>query len=150
MASATTCFTGVRPSTTRQCRVSRVKASVTRATSETGPILRKPTQTPVQAQPPIAASEVPTTTAATATTGVTIEYQRQQAKELQKYFKGIAAAEQAQKLQRFGWIPKNEIANGRWVMMGFAIGLLTEYATGVDFIDQLKLVVSYLGILDLD
>ncbi len=26
----------------------------------------------------------------------------------------------------------------------------TEYATGVDFIDQLKLSVSYMGIVDLD
>lgn len=50
----------------------------------------------------------------------------------------------------FGWTPANEINNGRWVMMGFAIGLLTEYATGVDFPDQLALMCSYLGIVDLD
>ena len=49
----------------------------------------------------------------------------------------------------FGWTPKNEINNGRWVMFGFAVGLLTEYATGVDFIQQLKLMVSYLGIADI-
>jgi hypothetical protein len=49
----------------------------------------------------------------------------------------------------FGWTLKNEINNGRWVMMGLAIGMLTEYATGVDFINQLKLMVSYLGIADL-
>lgn len=49
----------------------------------------------------------------------------------------------------FGWTPKNEITNGRWVMFGFAVGLLTEYATGVDFIQQLKLMVSYLGIADI-
>jgi hypothetical protein len=34
-------------------------------------------------------------------------------------------------------------------MFGFAVGLLTEYATGVDFIQQLKLMVSYLGIADI-
>jgi len=34
-------------------------------------------------------------------------------------------------------------------MMGLAIGMLTEYATGVDFINQLKLMVSYLGIADM-
>lgn len=50
----------------------------------------------------------------------------------------------------FGWTPANEISNGRWVMFGFAVGLLTEYATGVDFIEQLKLMVNYLGISDLD
>lgn len=49
----------------------------------------------------------------------------------------------------FGWTAKNEITNGRWVMMGIAIGLLTEYATGVDFPDQLKLLLSYLGIADI-
>ncbi len=49
----------------------------------------------------------------------------------------------------FGWTKKNEITNGRWVMMGIAIGLLTEFATGVDFINQLKLMASYLGIADI-
>lgn len=108
----------------------------------------------------------------------------------------------------FGWTRKNEISNGRWVMMGILIGLMTEYATGerggrcrrrvenwccpaggqlehqhhtparchspprcignalltwtpthpsnpaapagVSFIDQLKLMGSYMGLLDLD
>lgn len=50
----------------------------------------------------------------------------------------------------FGWTSKNEITNGRWVMMGFFIGLMTEYATGVSFIDQLKLMASYLGLVDLE
>lgn len=49
----------------------------------------------------------------------------------------------------FGWTKANEITNGRWVMFGVFVGLLTEYATGVDFIDQLKLMVSYLGIADI-
>ena len=52
--------------------------------------------------------------------------------------------------QVFGWTRKNELGNGRWVMMGLAIGMLTEYATGVSFIDQLKLMVSYMGLIDLD
>jgi hypothetical protein len=47
-----------------------------------------------------------------------------------------------------GWTQANEIGNGRWVMMGFAIGLLTEYATGADFPQQLVLMSSYLGITD--
>ncbi len=49
----------------------------------------------------------------------------------------------------FGWTRKNEITNGRWVMMGIGIGLLTEYATGVDFPNQFKLMLSYLGIADI-
>lgn len=50
----------------------------------------------------------------------------------------------------FGWTPKNEISNSRWVMFGWAVGLLTEYATGVDFPHQLALMVSYLGIVDIE
>ena len=34
-------------------------------------------------------------------------------------------------------------------MMGFVIGLLTEFSTAVNFIDQLKLMVSYMGIADI-
>ncbi len=49
----------------------------------------------------------------------------------------------------FGWTRANEIFNGRWVMFGVFVGLLTEYSTGVDFINQLKLMVSYLGIADI-
>lgn len=35
-------------------------------------------------------------------------------------------------------------------MMGFLIGLMTEYATGVDFPHQLALMLSYLGIADVE
>jgi hypothetical protein len=35
-------------------------------------------------------------------------------------------------------------------MFGIAVGLLTEYATGSDFVDQLKIIVSNLGIADLE
>jgi hypothetical protein len=45
----------------------------------------------------------------------------------------------------FGWTPSNEIGNGRWVMFGFFVGMMTEYATGVDFIHQLEQIVSYTG-----
>jgi len=34
-------------------------------------------------------------------------------------------------------------------MFGILVGLLTEYATGVDIIDQIKLVISNLGIADI-
>ncbi len=65
------------------------------------------------------------------------------------YFKARKAAAVAGTTARFGWTPKNEILNGRWVMFGVGVGLLTEFATGVDFVDQLKLLVSYLGIADI-
>ena len=81
---------------------------------------------------------------------VTIEYQRQQAKAMQQYFQALQMEQAAADSQVFGWTRKNEILNGRWVMMGFAVGLLTEYATAVNFIDQIKLMLSYLGIVDLD
>lgn len=81
---------------------------------------------------------------------VTVEYQRQRAKEIRQYFLSLKAEEVAVSSRVFGWLPNNEISNGRWVMFGLLVGILTEYATGVDFIDQLKLMVSYLGIVDLD
>jgi len=40
----------------------------------------------------------------------------------------------------FGWTKANEINNGRWVMFGFAVGLLTEFATGAR---QLVFAVRY-------
>ena len=49
-----------------------------------------------------------------------------------------------------GWTPNNEISNGRWVMFGLLIGMLTEYGTGVDFVDQIKLMLTYMGIADMD
>lgn len=38
----------------------------------------------------------------------------------------------------------------RWAMFGFAVGMLTEYATGSDFVDQVKILLSNFGIVDLD
>ena len=48
----------------------------------------------------------------------------------------------------FGWTPRAELSNGRWVMFGLLVGLLTEYATAVNFIDQVRLTLSNLGIAD--
>jgi len=81
---------------------------------------------------------------------VTVEYQRQQAKAMQAYLRNKTLQQEIVDAQVFGWTRKNEISNGRWVMMGLAIGMLTEYATGVSFIDQIKLMVSYLGIIDVE
>ena len=44
----------------------------------------------------------------------------------------------------------SSILFSRWAMFGIAVGLLTEYATGSDFVDQLKIIVSNLGIADLE
>ncbi|KAL9683691.1 hypothetical protein QQ045_015519 [Rhodiola kirilowii] len=80
---------------------------------------------------------------------VTLEFQRQIAKELQEYFKQ-KKIEEANVGPFFGFLAKNEISNGRWAMFGFAVGMLTEYATGSDFVEQVKILFSNFGILDLD
>ncbi|KAL9272633.1 Light-harvesting complex-like protein [Drosera capensis] len=81
---------------------------------------------------------------------VTLEFQRLKAKELQEYFRQRKADEAEAQGPVFGFLGKNEIANGRWAMFGFAVGLLTEYATGSDFVDQVKILLSNFGIVDLD
>lgn len=81
--------------------------------------------------------------------GVTVEYQRRKAKDMVKFFKQQAYDQAVEDSQVFGWTPKNEINNGRWTMFGLLVGMMTEYATGVDFIDQVKLTVSVLGIADI-
>ncbi|XP_026391559.1 light-harvesting complex-like protein OHP2, chloroplastic [Papaver somniferum] len=80
---------------------------------------------------------------------VTMEFQRKMAIELQEYFRK-KKLEEASQGPFFGWVAKNEIGNGRWAMFGFAVGLLTEYATGTDFVDQMKILLSNFGIVDLD
>ncbi|XP_040997596.1 light-harvesting complex-like protein OHP2, chloroplastic [Juglans microcarpa x Juglans regia] len=80
---------------------------------------------------------------------ITLEFQRQKAKELQDYFKQ-KKLEDANQGPFFGFIGKNEISNGRWAMFGFAVGMLTEYATGSDFVDQVKILLSNFGIVDLE
>ncbi|KAK3230199.1 hypothetical protein Dsin_002080 [Dipteronia sinensis] len=82
--------------------------------------------------------------------GVTLEFQRLKAKELQDYFKQKKFEEANKAAPFFGFLPKNEISNGRWAMFGFAVGMLTEYATGSDFVDQVKILLSNFGILDLE
>ncbi|KAJ9146091.1 hypothetical protein P3X46_028401 [Hevea brasiliensis] len=79
----------------------------------------------------------------------TLEFQRQKAKELQDFFKQKKLEEKDQG-PFFGFLGKNEITNGRWAMFGFAVGMLTEYATGSDFVDQVKILLSNFGIIDLE
>uniref|UniRef100_A0A7N1A624 One-helix protein 2 n=1 Tax=Kalanchoe fedtschenkoi TaxID=63787 RepID=A0A7N1A624_KALFE len=110
------------------------------------PPLRQPAASPPQPAPP---APKPAAVAAVDKGVVTLEFQRQMAKELQEYFKQ-KKLEEADVGPFFGFLAKNEISNGRWAMFGFAVGMLTEYATGSDFVEQVKILFSNFGILDLD
>ncbi|KAG0562383.1 hypothetical protein KC19_9G141800 [Ceratodon purpureus] len=112
-------------------------------TSEPSP---SPSPSPVSSS----AAAAPTKVTPSKSTAVSIEYQRQRAKELQEYFLDRKYEEQVRADRVLGWTRKNEIANGRWSMFGIAVGLLTEYATGSDFVEQLKIIISNLGIAELD
>jgi len=48
------------------------------------------------------------------------------------------------------WLTNQKFHLYRWAMFGFAVGLLTEYATGSDFVDQIKILLSNFGIVDLE
>lgn len=66
----------------------------------------------------------------TEATPVTIEFQREKAKEVTRHFREQKQLERSRVAQFFGWMRKNEIINGRWVMFGLLVGMMTEYATG--------------------
>ncbi|XVE55116.1 hypothetical protein DITRI_Ditri03aG0134800 [Diplodiscus trichospermus] len=106
-----------------------------------------PTPTPPSSSSPPKPASVPA--AVGDQNVITLEFQRQKAKELQDYFKQKKLDESNQG-PFFGFLGKNEIANGRWAMFGFAVGLLTEYATGSSFVDQVKIMLSNFGIIDLE
>ncbi|KAH9552914.1 hypothetical protein CY35_09G092300 [Sphagnum magellanicum] len=112
-----------------------------------------PTTSAPSSSPPSSSSSAPAAVAASSSklsSSVSIEYQRQRAKEMQEYFLDKKFEEQIRAGRLFGWTRKNEIGNGRWAMFGIAVGLLTEYATGSSFVEQLKIIISNLGIADLD
>ncbi|KAM7514657.1 hypothetical protein LguiA_004240 [Lonicera macranthoides] len=148
----------LRFSTTKP-RVVTVRNSQTEGRSPLRrPVATPPLKPPVPPSPPSAASPPQPTSAppkpvpATEVGGkgvITVEFQRQKAKELQEYFK-LKKLEEADQGPFFGFVPKNEISNGRWAMFGFAVGMLTEYATGSDFVDQVKILLSNFGIVDLE
>ncbi|KAI5072282.1 hypothetical protein GOP47_0012954 [Adiantum capillus-veneris] len=134
--------------------------STIRSSQAEGP-LRRPSVPVREATPPLSARPSPPDAPPSPTTPapapapapssfVTVEYQRQRARELQQYFQDRKAERQAAEGRIFGWSVKNEIGNGRWAMFGVAVGLLTEYATGSDFVDQMKIIISNLGIADLE
>ncbi|WIA19471.1 hypothetical protein OEZ85_004083 [Tetradesmus obliquus] len=148
----------------RQAAAAGKQRSVTvRAVDNSGllkkPELQRPASPPKKlfddaAEPAAAQPAAPSAAQAAAdpsTTGqVTVEWQRMRAKEMRKYFQDQQLESAVQKAQLFGWTPANEIGNGRWVMFGVFVGLLTEYATGVSFPDQIALLLSYLGIVDVE
>ena len=64
-------------------------------------------------------SPAPTKVTPSKSTAVSIEYQRQRAKELQEYFLDKKYEEQVRADRIFGWTRKNEITNGRYVNFSF-------------------------------
>ncbi|CAH8354881.1 unnamed protein product [Eruca vesicaria subsp. sativa] len=153
-SSSLTTSSSLRFSTSKPC------VSIIRCSQAEGP-LRRPSAPPTLREPSPPQKPVPPTpsslpppppqkpVAVDGKSVTTVEFQRQKAKELQDYFKQkkLEAAGQG---PFFGFQPKNEISNGRWAMFGFAVGMLTEYATGSDLVDQVKILLSNFGILDLE
>ncbi|KAE8701835.1 hypothetical protein F3Y22_tig00110505pilonHSYRG00318 [Hibiscus syriacus] len=151
------------PSSSTSCRLSSTPKPyvVTIRSSQTEGPLRRPvaplkpvppsSPPPPQPKPPSSSSPPPPPSMAAVgdQNVITLEFQRQRAKELQEYFKKKQLEESSQG-PFFGFLGKNEIANGRWAMFGFAVGMLTEYATGSDFVDQVKIMLSNFGIIDLE
>ncbi|XP_021771544.1 light-harvesting complex-like protein OHP2, chloroplastic [Chenopodium quinoa] len=149
-------------STTLSLRLSQTKPCMSftvRSSQTEGPIRRPtaPSPAPPLQPPSLPSSSPPPSPSKPASVSkvvedksvITLEFQRAKAKELQDYFKQ-KKLEEADQGPAFGFVPKNEIGNGRWAMFGFAVGMLTEYATGSDFVDQVKLILSNLGIVDLE
>ena len=79
---------------------------------------------------------------------VTVERQREKAKDMVRYFRKRAYEADVENSTTFGWTADNEINNGRWTMFGLLVGMMTELATGVDFPDQIRLMISVSGLAD--
>jgi len=74
---------------------------------------------------------------------VTVAFQRDVAERLQKFFEDKVLSEmEDEKNAWFGWVPLAEVFNGRSAMMGFSLGLFTEWATDVDVAKQVDLVLA--------
>eukprot|EP00245_Coleochaete_scutata_P005944 TRINITY_DN19980_c0_g1_i1.p1 TRINITY_DN19980_c0_g1~~TRINITY_DN19980_c0_g1_i1.p1 ORF type:complete len:175 (-),score=27.02 TRINITY_DN19980_c0_g1_i1:807-1331(-) len=131
----------------RSLEISCSKAEGPRRPASAPPLRPPP---PAESAAPTGASAVTAVPAAPKKPVVTVEYQREMAKKMTAYFEDKKFENQIQGGRIFGFTRKNEIGNGRWTMFGIAVGLLTEYATGVDFIGQIKQIVTYLGIADIE
>ncbi|CAE7665157.1 HCF244, partial [Symbiodinium sp. CCMP2456] len=74
---------------------------------------------------------------------VQIGEQRDTAERLQKYFEDKILTEmEDDKNAWFGLTPLAELFNGRAAMMGFSLGLFTEWATEVNVANQIDLMIS--------
>lgn len=74
---------------------------------------------------------------------VTVSYQRDVAERLQKFFEDKILTEmEDDKNAWFGWVPLAEVFNGRSAMVGFSLGLFTEWATDVNVAKQIDLVLA--------
>ncbi|KAA8537939.1 hypothetical protein F0562_027481 [Nyssa sinensis] len=158
-SSSSSCSSSSSPSSST-FRFSATKPTIVpiRSSQTEGPLRRPVVSPPLKPVPPSPPSSSPPPPPPPQTAAapmvedknvITLEFQRQKAKELQEYFKQ-KKLEEADQGPFFGFIGKNEIANGRWAMFGFAVGMLTEYATGSDFVDQVKILLSNFGIVDLE
>lgn len=95
-----------------------------KASQADGPFRRPVAPAPVKPVPPSQSPSPPPSSPPKPAAGaaavqdknvITLEFQRQKAKELQEYFKQkkLEAADQG---PFFGFIPKNEISNGRYII----------------------------------
>lgn len=69
--------------------------------------------------------------------------QRNMARELQKYTEEtqLEKTEDVDN-QWFGWVPLAQLFNGRSAMMGFTLGLFTEWATNVSVVEQINQLIG--------
>jgi len=74
---------------------------------------------------------------------VSVVMQREKADSMQKYFEdNILADMDDSKYEWFGIVPVAEVVNGRAAMMGFMLGLFTEWATDVSVTKQIDELVA--------
>ncbi|KAJ7524839.1 hypothetical protein O6H91_17G024300 [Diphasiastrum complanatum] len=99
-------------------RSSKAEGPLRRPAAPTKEAASPPSTIPAPLPPSAPPSPPPSvsSSAAPSISGVTIEYQRQRAKELQEYFLDRKYEEQAKRGRIFGWVPKNEISNGRYML----------------------------------
>lgn len=107
-------FSATKP-TVPTIRCTQADGPLRRPSIATPPV--RPSGPPSSAPPPPTPPSPPSAPVAETTqSSVTLEYQRQVAKELQEYFKQ-KKLEEANQGPFFGFIAKNEISNGRFVIL---------------------------------
>eukprot|EP00241_Pyramimonas_parkeae_P009980 CAMPEP_0114231788 /NCGR_PEP_ID=MMETSP0058-20121206/4245_1 /TAXON_ID=36894 /ORGANISM="Pyramimonas parkeae, CCMP726" /LENGTH=144 /DNA_ID=CAMNT_0001343189 /DNA_START=89 /DNA_END=523 /DNA_ORIENTATION=+ len=131
-------------------RVSASRISGKAGSSITSRVLRAQPMVNVKRSIVCTANPPSTTDAAsTKSKGITIEEQRTVAKELVKYFNDRAYEQEYIASRVFGWTTNAEVTNSRWVMFGLLVGLMTEYATSVNFPGQVALTITNMGFADI-